>query len=108
MKDFHDRILYLLSYLKMNQAQLADILEVAEGTVSRWTRDTKPKNFYKTFKNLQIKYDVSIDWLISGDGEMIEKTEKQENDDYQLLKESDRLYNNIAPLDPIVTGKPVY
>jgi SOS-response transcriptional repressor LexA/DNA-binding XRE family transcriptional regulator len=86
LPDIKDRIITVREALGLRQSKFADILDVKRTTLIGYENGTSPPSTDFLVK-LHEKYDVRIDWLLTGKGQM-------------LLSESEKIY--IPPKHPLV------
>jgi transcriptional regulator with XRE-family HTH domain len=66
--DKNSRFLDIRKKLRLNQSELAFELDSSQNQISRFEKD---KDFsFKILEILLVKYNININWLICGDGEM--------------------------------------
>ena len=76
----NERLTILLSFLGISQKVFAKELCIAPSTVNQWLNGKRAPS-QAMLKLISIRYNVSMQWLISGKGEMMVA------DDYNLLVE---------------------
>ena len=69
---FKDRLLFFLNYLKIGQTKFESYTGLVRGSISKIKDGMSAPNLAKIAKNYP---QLSIDWLITGQGEMLKPTE---------------------------------
>jgi len=72
METFRDRFRYCLRLRRLTQKQIAYKLGVSRQTVSFWATETHSMNMQNVI-DLAATLDVTIDWLLTGEGPMVRK-----------------------------------
>lgn len=85
-----DRIKEVRNTLKLTQFTVSEKLNINQGNYSRIEKNIHEPNmsFLHFFSKI---YNVNLNWLISGEGEMFLKN----NSDNNIIKEPAHIYNNI-------------
>ena len=69
MNNAGQRIQYIQTKLKINNAQLSEIRTVTDSTISRWHKlEELTQIVKKKLYPLWDKYDINIDWIETGEG----------------------------------------
>lgn len=73
--EIKERLKEYLSYKKLSLRELERKCDISNGVLGRLTQSTSPK----TLKRIQDNCDLNIDWLFTGEGEMLRKSVENEN-----------------------------
>ncbi|PHN06831.1 helix-turn-helix domain-containing protein [Flavilitoribacter nigricans] len=69
--EINQRIKGIIDYYQLEQQEFAEKIGVSESTISVTVRNIKPVGAKVVFNILREFPDVSCEWLIRGDGEML-------------------------------------
>ncbi|HNX87721.1 MAG TPA: helix-turn-helix domain-containing protein [Paludibacteraceae bacterium] len=84
MQTIAERLILLLTELKIKAVKLAEIIGTPTSTVSGWTTGKSAPNFESLLAISNNFKKVNIHWLVTGEGEM-------------FISEKSNYYNNIPP-----------
>ena len=74
-KSVGQRLKFLRTqFLKLSQKELASILNVKQNTLSNWERGENEMD-YEAMQTLSKTFNVNLNWLLTGEGEMFIKRE---------------------------------
>ena len=73
------RVIFFREQKKLSQQELADFLGVSRGYIGDIERDRSAPSF-NFLTLLASKMDVSIDWILTGEGEMLRGKKPNEDD----------------------------
>lgn len=75
--------------LNISQQDVADVVELSRPYITQ-VENSKANPSFKLLYQLRMKYNLSIDWLLSGQGEMIVSensiTDEMTEEHYELIK----------------------
>lgn len=101
--SINQRFKKILFTLNKNSTELADTLELRQSTISKTMKGTTTPSA-KVLIPLGEKLDISIDWLLFGDGEMLRSNrqivgsmeDKSSNEKIKLLEKQIELLNKMV------------
>jgi len=67
---FHKRFKIMRTYLGLSQTSIAELFQVSQKTVSNWERG-RNEPFLHVLARFHNNYAININWLVTGDGEML-------------------------------------
>lgn len=96
--DIAERILKIREILFKSQTAMAEHFGVSQKTVSNWEtgRNDPP---YSVLLELYKEYDVSLLWLMAGDGAMFNSETKVMNDSQKTSPDSELLADILTGID---------
>lgn len=76
---FSDRLNILLDFLKMNQTQFGNILNISQNNINRYLHN-KSKPTIEFFEIIAVKFpEINVHWLISGRGNLMLSGDNRHN-----------------------------
>ncbi len=91
--DFGERLVDVREYLGFNQLSFAQKLDLAPQSLSRYEKN-KVKPSIELLKKLLNKFEININWILTGDGEKLLKSELSiQNTKSELITNIDKLNN---------------
>ena len=113
--DIKDRIKMIMEYEQMTAAALAESIGVSQGTISHTLGDRNKYPSTDFIIKLHERFGyISLDWLLTGKGEMIEEQSTSSNDEIQDLfgsknsKITDNGSGNQEKRKEIALESPIY
>lgn len=98
MKTVADRLTYLIDNLQIKKKDFAEAIGVSTGNVSDWCSG-RSKPSYNALKKIEAAYNISLEWLIEGRGEMQSATSNTRNDEKLTPQEKHilALFRSLSP-----------
>ena len=97
LKTLGRRLLKVREHHGVKQGEMAQELEISRANLYRLERGDVPPNAL-VLKNLMSVYDVSINWFLTGKGEMILSLEKQASDEWEFGRDKDIVLDMLEVL----------